>query len=139
MLRTRRSKQRETNAFTSSPQLLHTKTLLDDLSYVDAHRQWQRHMAEKIDNLREVEDRREYHPLETQRAPRTVHHRDARRLVAVPSLHFSPFNKFNVPEQVIRCIRRKIRREVMHALKLRGKGSGKRHRKRDEWSDVHCR
>lgn len=37
------------------------------------------------------------------------------------------------------CSYRRVRREVMFAKKLRGKGSGARRRHRDEWSNVSCR
>lgn len=46
--------------------------------------------------------------------------------------------KFSIPRQVATCVRRKIRKEVMFALKLRGKGSGSRRRKRNFWSRISC-
>lgn len=47
------------------------------------------------------------------------------------------FLKFPTPKSVIICIRRKIRREVLHALRRVGSGGGKK-RRRNEWSDIHC-
>lgn len=47
---------------------------------------------------------------------------------------------FTLPWQVIVCVRRKQRREVMHALKVAGKGGvgrGKKQR-RTEFSEVRC-
>lgn len=47
---------------------------------------------------------------------------------------------FALPWQVVICVRRKRRREVMHALKIAGKrgvGAGKPQR-RNEWSEVRC-
>lgn len=47
---------------------------------------------------------------------------------------------FQLPWQVIICVRRKRRREVMHALNIAGRkgvGAG-RPQRRDEYSDVRC-
>lgn len=47
---------------------------------------------------------------------------------------------FAMPWQVVLCVRRKRRREVMHALGIagrRGVGAGRRWH-RNEWSDVRC-
>lgn len=41
------------------------------------------------------------------------------------------------PNNVALCVRRKERKEVLFALKLRGKGSGSR-RRRNEWSNIGC-
>lgn len=45
---------------------------------------------------------------------------------------------FALPWQVVICVRRKRRREVMFALKKTSKGSGAKNRRRDEYSDVRC-
>lgn len=47
--------------------------------------------------------------------------------------------QFNIPKKVAICVRRKARREIMHALKLTrkaGKGGGKRNR--NLWSTIKC-
>lgn len=64
------------------------------------------------------------------------------RLISTPQRAWSSLSShlgFDVPQRAIRCVRRKIRREVMFSLprrKRRG-GAGAR-RRRNEWSDVHC-
>lgn len=45
--------------------------------------------------------------------------------------------RFRVPNMVVLCVRRKIRREVIHALDLTRKGAGGSKR-RNEWSNVKC-
>ena len=45
---------------------------------------------------------------------------------------------FSVPHDVLVCIRRAMRREVLFALKKRKAGSGARRRKRNQWSDIDC-
>lgn len=47
--------------------------------------------------------------------------------------------QFNVPGQVLECVKRKVRKEVMFSLpqRKRRKGAGAR-RRRDDWSDYHC-
>lgn len=49
---------------------------------------------------------------------------------------------FRAPKFVLRCVRRKIRDEVLHALGKTGKGSGRKLRnrkyKRNSHSGVHC-
>jgi len=43
---------------------------------------------------------------------------------------------FNIPSRVLVCLRRKVRREVLHALRrTNGSGGG---RKRNVWSNVRC-
>lgn len=45
--------------------------------------------------------------------------------------------RFKVPHDVLVCLRRKIRREVLHALKLKKSGGGGR-RRRNQYSDIEC-
>lgn len=47
--------------------------------------------------------------------------------------------RFAVPSHVVKCVRRKERRQVMFAMGKTGKGARARVRRRDEWSNVHCR
>lgn len=51
---------------------------------------------------------------------------------------FGYTDHFAAPGAVVMCVRRKQRREVIHALKLSGKGSRARYRRRNSWSGVHC-
>lgn len=85
-----------------------------------------------------IEDRRRYHPLK-QYAPPQATRRSAARLVlrgAVALGTKAPVG-FRAPAKVMLCIRRKQRKEVMHATKNAGKG-GLRKPKRNIWSDVKC-
>lgn len=94
----------------------------------------------------EVEDRRR-EVVEVSPIPRT---RGGHRSKIVPasvarthkgsrSRAFSMFNQmaFEQPRQVLVCVRRKTRREVILA---KGKGGGKhRSPRRGPWSSIHCR
>lgn len=100
-----------------------------------------------------IEDRRTFHPLREARPVATLSRRDQRRLVERPInrpvrdkdrplSYVDPFPAlrlgFAVPEKVVRCVRRKQRREVLFAVRKTGAGSRARYRRRDEWSDVSC-
>lgn len=101
-----------------------------------------------ITALRLLEDRRVFHPDAELRAPRSFFTRP--RLVISPAKQptrngahrlrslFPSFKVgFQVPGIVARCIRRKTRKEVIHAKKLQGKGArGKKHF--DFWSGIKC-
>lgn len=52
---------------------------------------------------------------------------------------FSPVISFARPQGVVECVRRKQRREVLHALKRTRKGSKSRQRKQTVWSSISCR
>lgn len=54
-----------------------------------------------------------------------------------PALYEPDFQAFAVPDRVLICVRRKRRKEVLHALKKTGKGGQKRPR-RNWYSDVTC-
>lgn len=47
---------------------------------------------------------------------------------------------FAIPRKIAICVRRKIRKEVLHAYKLvnKGRGGSGRPRQRNEWSAVKC-
>lgn len=112
-----------------------------------------------LDQLREIEDRRRFIPEAARlvRRPLAYAFQEAARVVATSKVALrqplkprqKPFKTINLtfrdklvfkhPQHVIRCVRRKERREVIHALRLTGKGSGARHRRRDEWSNVGCK
>lgn len=98
--------------------------------------------------LVEVEDRRTFHPLLDQRPVRSLRKwavrlvakppkgRAAAKLTARPNVFRFSFGR--QPEHVAICIRRSQRKEVLHALKKTGKGSGRSHRRRGQYSDVRC-
>lgn len=91
--------------------------------------------------LQTIEDRRTWHPG-VLRPAATFSRRDQRRLVersrnsfeTFPSLHLG----FAQPKKVAICVRRKTRREVIHALRKAGAGAAQKRRKRNEYSDVRC-
>lgn len=64
------------------------------------------------------------------------------RSVAGPSLTPRPIFAFvdhhNPIKRVAICVRRKIRKEIMHALKFAGKGGGKRRPRRNSNSNIRC-
>jgi len=86
--------------------------------------------------LRELEDRRYYQPDRSVRAPASL-----KRGHAKIATHITEKNlrrvAFANPRYVAMCVRRKIRREVLHALKVAG-GKGMRKPRRNYWSDVSC-
>lgn len=56
-----------------------------------------------------------------------------------PSSSSSGQRRFNSPRQVLECVKRKTRREVMFTLPKRKRraGAGAK-RRRDPWSNIHC-
>lgn len=87
-------------------------------------------------------DRRLYHPNKfmVHALPRAAAQLvPDRRGNAIRAQNLSPRLMFNTPARVALCVRRKMRREVLHALKLTrksGKGGGRRHR--NAWSQIKC-
>lgn len=110
-------------------------------------------------SLREYEDRRQWHPEGSQRpargffnprhrltvidrvhAPRTAERVDASR--SFPSLisQTRATVAFADPSRTLICVRRSVRREVLHALRKTGRGSGGSRTDRwTEYSSVRCR
>jgi len=90
--------------------------------------------------VRSVEDRRMFHPEGVFRAPRAlgmrprVVLRKPDGLRAAKAAWHSPV--LEVPERVAMCVRRKERREVLHALKRTRGGGGSR--RFTFWSKVGC-
>lgn len=88
-----------------------------------------------------IEDRRTFHPLGALRsAAATV--KSARRIVTRDPVA-SFFGKqtkarlhFADPSRVVVCVRRKIRKEILHALGKAGKGH--KRPKRGPFSDISC-
>ena len=90
-------------------------------------------------NNRFVEDRRTYTP-----APLTPKTRTGQKAAIVTTTTRPKQNNsrkvdtFNAPQEVITCVRRKQRKEVMHAMKKSGK-SGQRKPRRNQLSNTHCK
>lgn len=85
-----------------------------------------------------IEDRRRYHPLK-EYAPPQATRRYAAGLVlrGAHALQTKAPIGFRAPNQVMICVRRKQRKEIMHAKRHAGKG-GMRKPKRNIWSDIKC-
>lgn len=108
----------------------------------------------KTIDLRVFEDRRAFHPDIVR--PAFALPRSASRLVVHPNVNKPrpvPYSLgptlrgsiphrigFEVPRQVVLCVRRQRRREIMHALGVAGRGGVGRGRKRrtNEYSEVGC-
>lgn len=84
--------------------------------------------------LTEVQDRRVFHPDGRQRAAISVDGTKTRQ-VAGRSYRIN----FAVPDRVMVCVRRKIRDEVLHALKLTGRGSGRGKKRFNVFSGISCK
>lgn len=99
-----------------------------------------------VRNLRDIEDRRLFHPAGPLRPASSFSRRDQRRIVEksrhVAHASSDPFPSlrlgFAVPQKVAKCVRRKQRREALFAFKKTGSGAKARRRRRDHWSDVSC-
>lgn len=100
-------------------------------------------------DLRLIEDRRRFHPERDLRPALSIS-RLARRLVerlprpkrmapGNPRSNLRSHFAFHTPSKVVKCVRRKERREVIFAERKSGKGSRALRRRRDYWSDVSCR
>lgn len=89
-------------------------------------------------DLTEVEDRRQYTP---QRSGGFSSAASTRSPVAPIKTNntftSSVIRAFKAPAHVAICVRRKIRKQVLHALKKTGRGSSPP-RLRNHWSNVKC-
>lgn len=90
-------------------------------------------------DLSVFEDRRMFHPDPLPRAISVRRKADADVVVkkVVPFRRLPHQLSFRVPDYVAMCIRRKVRREVIHALRLEKRGAGGAKR-RNEFSNVEC-
>lgn len=98
--------------------------------------------------LSEIEDRRRYDPSGGTSPARSVSRPQHTLVLPQPKNPDRLGNRvrnsqlpsgvaFQSPEKVLVCIRRKMRKEVLHALKKAGKTGQKRPR-RSYYSDIHC-
>ena len=99
----------------------------------------------RLSPLSLYEDRRTWHPDDARivQAVRSVFafRRSAKRIIdrANPMWHARSALSFADPSRVIVCLRRKIRREVIHAFKKNGKGGrGQKRPKRNFYSAIGC-
>lgn len=98
-------------------------------------------------DLRPVEDRRSYYPARFRPARLIDGSSNYRLVVAKPATKPAARTKsrlpsavgFQDPRKVVICVRRKIRKEVLHALRKTGRGGSRSwKRKRNVYSDVRC-
>lgn len=104
-----------------------------------------------LPDLRVLEDRRTWHPEEPFQPARSSRRVSDSFVTAIarPTKRKAsgrPFSlltpdkfRFAVPDKVLVCVRRKQRREVLHALKKTGKGSRSRFRRRNYNTEVACK
>jgi len=98
--------------------------------------------------LSEIEDRRNYHPSGVT-SPARSFSRPQHTLVtpgpknpdrvgnSIRSSTLPSAVAFQAPTKVLVCVRRHIRKEVLHALQKTGK-SGQKRPRRSYYSDIHC-
>lgn len=101
----------------------------------------------QLSALQELEDRRQWHP-EGEFRPARAFVRSAARLIAPQPQRivrgrrirlFSPsMVAFAMPRKVAICVRRKTRREVLHALRVAGGGGMRKKRRFNAYSRIHC-
>lgn len=114
---------------TATPRVLHTLSILKQLEH---HYEYSPHRQ-----LTQTPTRRVFHPARY--TPVTQINGTSARLNhnRLRTLHQSPFQLIE-PNKVGICIRRKQRREVLHALRRTGKGAGTPKRITDS-SKYHCK
>lgn len=90
-------------------------------------------------------DNRDYHPSPKPLRPPAAIRRVHARLLPKnldrfgKAIRADPFSiRFGVPRNVAICIRRRIRKEVLHALGKTGGGSSHKRKRRTQWSAVGC-
>lgn len=92
-------------------------------------------------NYDESSDRRRYNPTKRSAAPHAANRNATRLLIGavgkVASGKLPHTVRFRLPNLVTLCIRRQLRREVLHALNRTRTGRGGRNR-RNIWSDIKC-
>lgn len=91
--------------------------------------------------LSDVEDRRTYYPAGRNFRPASSPRRHLVKIKSVSHAIMHPLRvmAFEAPRAVAICIRRKMRREVLHALQKSGKGSRHNRKPRyNENSKVRC-
>lgn len=91
-----------------------------------------------LPSLIQYEDRRTWHPDGPLRSV-FAFRRSARRVIdrANPLWHARAALHFADPSRVVVCLRRRIRREVIHALRKNGK-RGQKRPKRNFYSAIGC-
>jgi len=119
--------------------------VLDAVPLPTANRRLFEPFPEPSRHFVEIEDNRAFHPLSEARPHYTVSGAatDGFR-ISSPSKKFKrqlPFGlSFAAPKQTLVCVRRSQRKEILHALRKTGRGSGRRKPpKRNALSSLRCR
>lgn len=129
---------------------LAVEKLLRRQEYEDFRRdRWADRLAASDLRMLEAEDRRHWRPDDGLAPARTFTGRPAGIKASAPRAHrgrgffprleYPSFGvSFSAPWKVLVCVRRKVRREVLHALRFVGKGTGGGRHRRNQWSGVRC-
>lgn len=91
--------------------------------------------------LREIDDRRTFHPERKYRAALTVSGTSAEARRVPPGKTSRSLGQsvgFSSARDVVLCARRKSRREVIFAKRKQRRGAASRRRRRNWWSDIRC-
>lgn len=93
-----------------------------------------------LDNARLFgHDNRAYNPLPKNLRPaRLVSGRNTFQVVSKTKPLARLQYQFALPKQTVVCVRRKTRKEVLHARKKTGRGVRRRNPRRNQWSNIHC-
>jgi len=87
-------------------------------------------------------DRREYNPTKKLAPPANTIRRSTRLVIksaAHPSRNVPRGIKFDSPKRIAICIRRNIRREILHAIGVAGRrGNGNRTKRKTIYSGISC-
>lgn len=113
---------------------------LEPFKTLDPRRAWLRDSAIV---LRDVDDRRRFHPAGPFLRPAvSIRNRSDTRMSVKRGLRRMAWHAvgFAVPDFVITCIRRKQRKEVLHAINFGGGGGGsvRPYRRRNALSNIYC-
>lgn len=99
-----------------------------------------------LPKLTPIEDRRTFHPFGETRPARSFLRSHPKLIARTPTPSMlirspdlvTPGVAFQAPRDVLVCVRRKRRKEVLHALNHTGK-SGQKRPRRNFWSEVSCK
>lgn len=105
----------------------------------------------RFQELTTIEDFRRFHPRRVLQYPKSLLRQMKPRIVAKPKA-YTDYGRYGgrhlyrprpvtlgflTPKKVLICVRRKMRKEVLHAFKKTGKGGQKRPL-RTQFSNFHC-
>lgn len=111
--------------------------------------------SQPIEDWSEIGDRRQFHPLQDDRPaltfdgtpahisydPNVNKKQTKKTFTRPPRISSNPLSVFREPaRQILVCVRRKQRKEVLHAFKQTGHGKGRQKRPKFNWlSKIHCK